>query len=66
MITLFRSMALCMLVGVVVFTVYRWIILRSLQCALGFHDWDNKIYDSSNGLCIVCKKCPTADFSLGV
>lgn len=49
-----------------VYIALRWIRLGSFRCALGFHDWENELYDSDEGMCIVCKRCPTRDFGLGV
>lgn len=55
-----------MAIALFVWFIVRLVRLRSFFCAVGFHTWERKYYESEDGLCIICKKCHVADYSLGV
>lgn len=46
--------------------IIRFIKLGALSCAFGFHDFEEKLYYLNEAPCIICRKCGTADYSMGV
>ena len=59
------------LVFLIAIILLSWIIIQSIKfhsfsCAMGFHNWDSKLYESEDEICIVCRnsRCRTADYGM--